>query len=250
MTGDGRQARLLHASERTGALEPAPGVSLETNPVEYMAVALDRAKDWLAEAQSIEDVRETKAIAVGYESVIREKELALDAQLSATEIVRRCERRIGELVRKGQENREFTKQGQTRKSVHLRGDEEPSTPVGTVYDNDQQRTDSYVLADAPDEQFEDALSEARDEGNLSRANVVRKVKGGKPKPAERSEWHRKRRRIDSNRILRTLAEQLDAATAGLDLMDPQDLDRDLASECVESIDRSIRTIRTHLRRLK
>jgi hypothetical protein len=77
--------------------------SMETDPVGYMTTVLYRAKSWLAEAQSIDDVRNTKAIAVGYESVIREKEMAFDAQLSATEIVRRCERRVGELVRAGQE---------------------------------------------------------------------------------------------------------------------------------------------------
>lgn len=56
-------------------------------------------------------MRDTKAIAVGYESVIREKELAFDAQLAATEIVRRCERRIGELVREGQGRGEIARVG-------------------------------------------------------------------------------------------------------------------------------------------
>ena len=75
-------------------------LALEQDPTSYMLVALNRAKGWLVEAQSIETVRDAKAIAVGYEAVIREKELSIDAQLAATEIVRRCERRIGELEKK------------------------------------------------------------------------------------------------------------------------------------------------------
>jgi hypothetical protein len=76
-----------------------------------MSTVLHRAKSWLQEAQNIDAVRDTKAIAVGYESVIREKELAFDAQLAATEIVRRCERRIGELVREGQGRGEIARVG-------------------------------------------------------------------------------------------------------------------------------------------
>lgn len=154
-----------------------PG-ALEADPVQYMAVVLNRAKSWLAEAQSIDSVRETKAIAVGYESVIREKELAFDAQLSATEIVRRCERRIGELVREGQTRGEIAKPGDIGgnragdgRTQHLRSSAE------FFEDPTEGRRDAYAMADAPDEQFERAITDAREEGNLSRANVVRKVKG-------------------------------------------------------------------------
>ncbi len=39
-----------------------------------------------------------------------------------------------------------------------------------------ERTDVYKITDdVTDEQFEEAITEAKDEGNLSRANVVRKV---------------------------------------------------------------------------
>ncbi|MCU1492826.1 MAG: hypothetical protein JWO62_590 [Acidimicrobiaceae bacterium] len=88
-------------------------LALESDPTAYMLTALNRAKGWLEQAQSIESVRDAKAIAVGYESVIREKEMAFDAQLAATEIVRRCERRIGELERVGQERGEVLRRGQT-----------------------------------------------------------------------------------------------------------------------------------------
>lgn len=227
--------------------------ALERDPVEYMAVVLNRAKGWLAEAQSVEDVRETKAIAVGYESVIREKELAFDAQLSATEIVRRCERRIGELVKQGQREGTVLSRGQTlsRLDPTHGGDlRKPHEAMGVAENDHKAMGDSYALADAPPEQFEQAISDAREEGNLSRANVVRKVKGEKPKQAERSEWHRKKRHIDPNRILSSLAEELDAATAGLDLMEREGLDPDITPGLIAQIDGSLRVIKRHLRRIR
>jgi len=234
----------------TDLVVPEAG-ALEADPVQYMAVVLHRAKGWLAEAQSIEQVRETKAVAVGYESVIREKELAFDAQLSATEIVRRCERRIGELVRQGQRDGTVLSRGQTvgdrTRGCDLR---RPHEAVG-VSENDRKAvSDAYAMADSPNEEFEEAISEAREEGNLSRANVVRKVKGEKPKTNDRSEWHHRRRRIDSNRILETLAQELDAAADGLDLMDPDDLDADLVETAVPAIKKSIATVNRHLRRIQ
>jgi hypothetical protein len=230
--------------------------ALEADPVGYMAVVLHRAKGWLAEATSIDAVRDTKAIAVGYESVIREKELAFDAQLSATEIVRRCERRIGELVREGQTRGEIRRQGdrpaarnQHMADAVLHRDGEQQSPVA-IFANHAEGTDSYAMADAPGEQFETAIDEAKAEGNLSRANVVRKVKGEEPKPAERSEWQRGRKHIDSNRVLSSLATELDAATTGLELMEPEQIDPDLLHECLPLIKQSIQTIQRHLRRIQ
>jgi GTP cyclohydrolase III len=104
------------------------------------------------------------------------------------------------------------------------------------------------MADAPADQFEQAVTAAREEGNLSRANVVRKVKGEQPQ-RERSEWHHKTRHIDSNRILSTLTQELDALTAGLDLMQRDGLDPDLVAECIPSAKRSISVINSHLRRI-
>jgi len=131
--------------------------ALDADPVEYMAVVLHRAKGWLAEAQDIDAVREAKAVAVGYEAVIREKELAFDAQLSATELVRRCERRLGELVERSP-----------------RGTKVRETAIGP---SGKARDEHYAMAGADEEAFDAAIDEARDEGNLSRANVVRKLRG-------------------------------------------------------------------------
>jgi hypothetical protein len=224
--------------------------ALEADPVEYMSVVLNRAKGWLTEAASIEDVRHEKAIAVGYESVIREKELAFDAQLSATEIVRRCERRIGELVREGQERGEIRKRGEGGGDRNFVSADTKVSPADVFTSGHMEQVHSYAMADAPAEQFEQAVTEAREEGNLSRANVVRKVKG-EPVPApKRSEWHNNRRKIDSNRILTALAQELDGATSGLELMEREALDPEIVAECIASIKRSLADINRHLRRIQ
>jgi hypothetical protein len=227
----------------------ADTAGLEGDAVKYMAVVLNRAKGWLAEAQSIEEVRHARAVAVGYESVLREKELAFDAQLAATELVRRCERRLGELVRQGQHDGTVARRGQHPDTTHGGELVGVAQAMGVSPNDNKSIADRYAFASASADEFEEALDAARDEGNLSRANVARKVKGKAPKP-ERSDWHRKRRRIDSNRVLRTLADTLDSASTGLELMERDDVDPAVAEECIASIDQSIRKIRSHLRRVK
>ncbi len=66
---------------------------------------------------------------------------------------------------------------------------------------------------------------------------------------ERSEWHRNMRQIDSNRILTSLAEEVQAWPSGLDLMDPAALDPDVIAECLPVIRRGMRAISSHLRRI-
>lgn len=235
----------------TTALVPVgEGGDLERDPVQYMAVVLNRAKEWLSEATRIEDVRQQRAVAVGYESYIREKELAFDAQLSATEIVRRCEVRLVELIREGQAQGVIHTPATTRKRI----DVTTGTSILTVAEamgmaGGKSRDDVYAMASVSKDEFEDALAVAKSEGNLSRANVVRKVKGEAAPKSDRSEWHHKTRHLDSNRILITLAQELDALTAGLELMEPDDIDPVLIGQWVHVINSAITTIRKHVRRI-
>lgn len=222
---------------------------LTHDPVQYMAVVLNRAKEWLSEAQHIEEVRESRAVAVSYESYLREKELAFDAQLSATEIVRRCERRIGELVRQGQRDGKLMSRGSNTRVDLVANDNLVTVTEAAGVGHRSSLKPLYDLAEADPQEFEEALAEAKAEGNLSRANVVRKVKGEPAPTSERSEWHRNTRHLDSNRILLTLAQELDALTTGLDLMRPDDLDPALMAEWMPVIDRAISTIRKHVRRI-
>jgi len=98
------------------------------------------------------------------------------ARLAATEIVRRCERRVGELVKRGQGKGMIRKQGASRAGTTNMGT--PMVSTSEIFDGGQTtRTEHYALAEPSPDDFNAAIEEAKSEGNLSRANVVRKVKG-------------------------------------------------------------------------
>src|SRR5690606_25363696 len=129
-----------------------------------------------------------------------QKQLGKDAELAATELVRRAERAIGQGIRAGQEAGEIADRGYKGKpsSPYTRirnGAEEhiqpqvPDTITTLPSPRDflghaQERVDVYAMTDdVSEEEFEQAISDAKDEGNLSRANVVRHIKPDKaPKP--------------------------------------------------------------------
>ncbi len=120
--------------------------------------------------------------------MIREKEMAFDAQLSATEVVRRCERRVGELVRAGQEEGTVRPPSQTvgRVGNYGRARATSHLPAPLEYFGaHQEQKDSYAMADASSADFDQAIEDAKAEGNLSRANVVHKVQD-EAKPAPRA----------------------------------------------------------------
>jgi hypothetical protein len=156
--------------------------------------ALIESKQWLAVATKGTDptpIAEFKAWAATVAEMTRQKGLAAEIQADATEMVRRAERGIGVAVRNGQEAGDIAKRGYAGpQGDYVRG----GSPVrgGRVHDEDktsareffpegnQTMTDAYAMTDSvTDEQFEEVLAEAREEGNLSRANVVRKIKDQK-----------------------------------------------------------------------
>ncbi len=111
--------------------------------------------------------------------------LSKDIQQDAQEMVRRAEYALGKAIRAGQERGEIRRPHETaRRPVRLADDVlEPNiikaSPTEFGSSNRQEVTETYAMADASLDQFEEALTDARDEGNLSRANVVRKVQGVK-----------------------------------------------------------------------
>jgi hypothetical protein len=103
-------------------------------------------------------------------------QLGEEAQLAATEIIRRAERCMALAVRKGQKDGRLPKPGQRAVNSGRSSVEEAA---GT---SRKELSLGYPLADdVSDAQFDAAIEQAKAERNLSRANVVRKVKG-KEKP--------------------------------------------------------------------
>jgi hypothetical protein len=194
-----------------------PGVvERAADPAAFVVTACEQATAWLQEALEhggIEQIAEIKSQAEAVRAYTAQKQLGKDAQLAAAEIVRRAERGIGLAIRRGQQNGHIARRGdrgsrgapgvQGGNPGDRRGDHLGS-PAGFFRHGDE-RADTYAMTDGVcDTDFEDALGEARAEGNLSRANVVRKIRqrrdhqrapGGEiPDPADRSQEAAGRRR--------------------------------------------------------
>ncbi len=101
--------------------------------------------------------------------------------MSAQEIVRRAERGIGVCIRRGQAAGEIRMKGQGSREGQLPVDSRKLSPTDFVPEHElsSNGTGIYQMTDGvPDEKFEQAITEAKAERNLSRANVVRKVRNG------------------------------------------------------------------------
>ncbi|MBO0850320.1 MAG: hypothetical protein J2P20_12700 [Pseudonocardia sp.] len=178
------------------ALAAEPGmIERSADPAGFVVQACQRAKAWLREALEhgeIEQIAEIKSQAEAVRVYTTQKQLGKDAQLAAAEIVRRAERGLGTAIRRGQENGEIARRGDRggrgASGVYganpgdRRGDHLGS--AGSFFRHGDERADSYAMTDGvSDADFEDALGEAKAEGNLSRANVVRKVRQRRGNPA-------------------------------------------------------------------
>lgn len=180
-----------------------PGqIEQAADPAGYVILACERAKSWLAHALEhgdIDDIVELKSQAEAIRVYTAQKQIGHDAELAAAEIVRRAERGIGIAVRRGQAAGEITAQHQghngpqrayqqTRNgrtvTIHAQprdGDVNATLKSPTeIFADSYERRDAYVMTDdVSDEQFEKAVDVAKAEQNLSRANVIRKVRAVK-----------------------------------------------------------------------
>lgn len=154
-----------------------------------IASNLEQADAWLRAAldvpspdpRSIVDYRIQVA---AIEQMARQLRISRETQEHASECVRRAERGEATAIRQGQEDGTILKQGDiggggrggdtAAESRKLKRNLLDSPKE--IEPNNNVLTDAYRMAEASDEEFEEALDEARDEGNLSRANVVRKIK--------------------------------------------------------------------------
>ena len=190
------------------AADPS-AIERAADPGEFIIQACDRARTWLQEVLEhgdIGQIAECKSQAEAVRVYTMSKQLGRDAQLSATEIVRRAERGIAVAIRRGQQAGMIARRGERGSrgaaGVHggnpgdTRGDHLGSS--ASFFRHGSERAGAYAMTDGvPEADFEKAVAEAKAEGNLSRANLVRKIRerhgqdtGGPgtpvPDPADRS----------------------------------------------------------------
>lgn len=143
---------------------------------------IEQGRNMLAQAIAASDIygiRDAKGAASTVTEMTRQLGLSKEARVDAEELVRRGEYALGKAVRKGQEDGYVAKKG-----ARQTADCSLSSPSDFLTNAEQfgdQRGEGgngvYAMTDGVEpEQFEEALTEAKDEGNVSRANVVRKIK--------------------------------------------------------------------------
>lgn len=155
--------------------------------------ALTESHEWLRVAMQTTDPEplvELRCWADALATAVRKRRLGGSIELDCAEILRWAERGVGVVVRAGQSA------GQIRThldggGVHepgLRGSRSPTeierataakASPSLFFTNKQQLTETYLMTDdVSDDRFDLAIARCKAEGNLSRANVIRKVRAG------------------------------------------------------------------------
>jgi hypothetical protein len=189
------------------------------DPAQFVVLACERAKTWLTEAVQqgrIGEINDLRCHAEAVRVYTAQREIGRDAELAASEVVRRAERGMGVAIRRGQEAGEIATLVELRQYAGLVGQHRDDNPVPVRkpapidYVSRDELTGNkagiYHMTDGvTDAQFEEALTEARAEGNLARANVVRKLHrddnsvpaqaGGGREPFDLSTFSARRARI-------------------------------------------------------
>lgn len=146
---------------------------------------LDQARTWLAHAVEssapAQDIADFKAYIATAAETARRLKVSKEIQVDAEVMVRRTERALGQAIREGQERGEITSRGDGGYPAHrtssVREEVQKKVSPDEYLPNGQLAHETYAMTDGvTDEQFDQALDTAVDEGNVSRANVVRKVR--------------------------------------------------------------------------
>lgn len=180
-------------------------VAQQSVAIQELTVAgyLEQARDWLAgavERTGPEEIAGARAQIATAAEATKQLGLSREIQLDAVEMVRRAEFALGKAVRKGQEEGTVSK-GQGTRTDLLGGDTTKLPSVNdfglSFYDNGSQV--ASMVDSATQEEFDTALAEAKEEGNVSRANVVRKI--------QKQDCDRGPSRADKAEVIRDRARQ-------------------------------------------
>ncbi len=225
-------------------IDPVDALERAADPGEFVLMALDRGKTWLAEALAhgdLEALVNAKGFAATLRVAVMQKQLGHDAELAATELVRRAERCIGLGIREGQEAGTVRRHGSN-------GTTGPEVLPVTAFASHQELAGAsnrdpgfYDMADdITDDQFEDAIETAKAEGNLSRANVVRKITGDVLPPKRHPLLHRTHH-IRPERVIDETVNALEGLVMGLQLVgDIQSLDAEKRLAWVAALNEPLR----------
>lgn len=165
----------------TTDIVPASNMAaLDTLDAEAREVAitsmLDQARTWLAHAVEstapAQDIADFKAFVATAAETAKRLRVSKEIQVDAEVMVRRSERALGQAIRDGQEKGEINERGDGRRqTTTIKASPSEFLP------HTEERSQVYAMTDdVTDADFDEALTRAQDEQNVSRANVVRKVR--------------------------------------------------------------------------
>lgn len=161
-----------------GTIEDIARLPAEEQPA-YITAALAESRKWLhlaTESTNPRPFAEVKAWAASVAEYARQKGLASEIVADGQEMLRRAERAVGQAVRNGQAVGEIRTHADNQHVL-----DRDKLSVGDIFKHKNEMTEVYAMTDGvTDGEFDDALGVARSEGNLSRANVVRKVAAKPP----------------------------------------------------------------------
>ena len=205
---------------------------LDALPREHQELAitrmLDQSKQWLDRAMEAtnpaREVAEFKAFVATVAEAAKQKKLSEGIQLDAVEMVRRAERALGVAIRKGQGSGDIAKRGDIGGRSGLlhhdpsrssnQQDLDKPTDFASMHELSNTSGGIYDLTDGvTDDDFNAALAEAKEEGNLSRANVVRNVKRKTRPEQQSSDLAYIREHADSGMLSGQIAEHLGLSEA-------------------------------------
>lgn len=223
---------------------------------EFIIQACQKARALLVEVLDrgdAEEIGEIRSQADAMRIYATQKQLGQDAQLAAAEIVRRAERGLARVVRRGQDlGQVSTRQdgGWLARNLDRNADIIKKSP-GDYLGHGRARSDMYAMVDGvSDEEFEIALAEGRREGNLSRANVARKTRRRRD---DRLSYERGSRihaggaaglagDLASNRIVQVTADSLDGLVTGAGLVNVAALDEAQMPAWISSMTTSLQSL--------
>jgi hypothetical protein len=216
--------------------------AIEDNPSGYVECAIHRAKWWVPRQDELLMVWHALKIVSDHERyIITSAGRYSDLHQGIMEVRRRCERQMGLLIRDGK-----------ARGIYWSSEERSAPGVLAVLGLRGKGHDLDVwskLSAVPSDDFEAAIELAWEAGSLTKTDVIRHLHGEEHQPpSDRSEWHHKKRRFDSNKAATSLAAELEACCTGLDLIKGDELDVLTKLEAVESIRGSIATIQKEIKK--
>lgn len=138
----------------------------------------------LAQAETVEDLADIRDQAEAVRILASKRDAYKSIELEATEVVRRVERQMAELVIELKEAGKVRKGGRPKKaatdSQDIDGNPATDSQVSAreLFGDDKAQTAAYQFAQVDDDAWNEALADARAAGDMSRRALVKRLGAG------------------------------------------------------------------------